>query len=73
MGRDGSIMTVGEVARMLGLANRTVTKLADRGELRAWTVPGSSHRRFARAEIEALRDRLGIPASVGAGGEAGAR
>jgi excisionase family DNA binding protein len=41
-----------EVARMLGLAVRSVQLMVDRGELSAWKTPGG-HRRIARASIEA--------------------
>lgn len=65
-GRDGPVLTVGQVAAILGVSHRTVAKLADGGELEHWTVPGSSHRRFARHAVEAFRVRHGIPRLAGA-------
>jgi excisionase family DNA binding protein len=40
-----------EVARMLGMAVRSVQLMVDRGELRAWKTPGG-HRRIDRASVE---------------------
>lgn len=40
-----------EVARMLGLAVRSVQLMVDRGELDAWKTPGG-HRRISRASVE---------------------
>jgi excisionase family DNA binding protein len=47
--RDFSTM---EVARLLGLAVRSVQLMVDRGELSAWKTPGG-HRRIARDSVEA--------------------
>ena len=40
-----------EVARLLGLAVRSVQLMVDRGELSAWKTPGG-HRRIARSSVE---------------------
>ena len=40
-----------DVARVLGLAVRSVQLMVDRGELEAWKTPGG-HRRIARASVE---------------------
>ena len=40
-----------EVARLLGLAVRSVQLMVDRGELRAWKTPGG-HRRIDRESVE---------------------
>ena len=40
-----------EVARLLGLAVRSVQLMVDRGELEAWKTPGG-HRRISRASVE---------------------
>ena len=40
-----------EVARMLGLAVRSVQLMVDRGELQAWKTPGG-HRRIDRASVD---------------------
>jgi excisionase family DNA binding protein len=50
-----------EVARMLGLAVRSVQLMVDRGELSAWKTPGG-HRRISRESVEAWRSRSGAPA-----------
>jgi len=41
-----------EVARMLGLAVRSVQLMVDRGDLTAWKTPGG-HRRISRSSVEA--------------------
>lgn len=40
-----------DVARLLGLAVRSVQLMVDRGELQAWKTPGG-HRRISRASVE---------------------
>lgn len=42
-----------EVARLLGMAVRSVQLMADRGELEAWKTPGG-HRRISRVSVERL-------------------
>lgn len=41
-----------EVARLLGMAVRSVQLMVDRGELQAWKTPGG-HRRIHRASVDA--------------------
>lgn len=45
-----------DVARVLGLAVRSVQLMVDRGELEAWKTPGG-HRRIARASVERWLDQ----------------
>ncbi len=53
-----------EVARVLGLAVRSVQLMVDRGELEAWKTPGG-HRRIARASVERwLKQRHGPAAAA---------
>ena len=40
-----------EVAKMLGMAVRSVQLMVDRNELEAWKTPGG-HRRIFRASVE---------------------
>jgi excisionase family DNA binding protein len=47
-----------EVARLLGMAVRSVQLMVDRGELEAWKTPGG-HRRIARASVEVWLGRRG--------------
>lgn len=48
-----------EVARMLGLAVRSVQLMVDRNELQAWKTPGG-HRRISRASVEQwIQERSG--------------
>ncbi|OYU46552.1 MAG: DNA-binding protein [Burkholderiales bacterium PBB4] len=48
-------LTTLEVARVLGLAVRSVQLMVDRGALRAWKTPGG-HRRIDRASVEAWQN-----------------
>jgi excisionase family DNA binding protein len=50
-----------EVARMLGLAVRSVQLMVDRGELQAWKTPGG-HRRIARDSVQRWLDGERNPA-----------
>ncbi len=60
-----------EVARLLGLAVRSVQMMVDRGELSAWKTAGG-HRRISRASVEQWRSDRSVvaaaPATVGAAG-----
>lgn len=48
-----------EVARLLGMAVRSVQLMVDRGELEAWKTPGG-HRRISRSSVQRWREaRLG--------------
>jgi excisionase family DNA binding protein len=53
-----------EVARLLGMAVRSVQLMVDRGELSAWKTPGG-HRRIARASVEDWLTRCGRGESAG--------
>ncbi len=60
--RDADCSTV-EVARLLGMAVRSVQLMVDRGELQAWKTPGG-HRRIRRASVDAwLAGRQRSPAA----------
>ncbi len=48
---EGEVCTTLEVARLLGLAVRSVQLMVDRGELQAWKTPGG-HRRISRASVQ---------------------
>ena len=49
-------LTPNEAADLIGISRPTLLKLVDEGELTATNVPGSSHRRLDRLEVEAFRD-----------------
>jgi len=56
-----------EVAKLLGMAVRSVQLMVDRGELSAWKTPGG-HRRISRASVEAwMAGRGHGPAARSAG------
>jgi excisionase family DNA binding protein len=50
-------LSLGEASRLLGIAQGTLRRWADRGQVASFTTPGG-HRRFPRAAIQAL-----VPAS----------
>ena len=58
-----------DVARVLGLAVRSVQLMVDRGELEAWKTPGG-HRRIARASVEQWLNQRRGPATAFAAGDA---
>lgn len=60
MTRD-EILTTGAVSKIIGMSQRTVCRLIDDGWLSGWKVPGSSHRRVARRDLEAFMSEHGIP------------
>jgi excisionase family DNA binding protein len=43
--------TTGDVAKLFGVASRTVTKWFDQGHLKGWRIPGSRDRRINRSEV----------------------
>ena len=57
--------TTAEVAKLLGMAVRSVQLMVDRGDLEAWKTPGG-HRRITRASVERWRGRQGDAATSGA-------
>lgn len=57
-GRDW--LRVGEVARILHVSPRTVTRWADEGKIPIVRTLGG-HRRFSAAEIADLAARMGLP------------
>ncbi|WP_425256634.1 response regulator [Rubrivivax sp. RP6-9] len=61
-----------EVARLLGMAVRSVQMMVDRGELEAWKTPGG-HRRISRESVQRWREarRAGLPRGTAAGGSGG--
>lgn len=60
-----------EVARMLGMAVRSVQLMVDRGEFAAWKTPGG-HRRILRESVERWRAARGISQAGDASGGAAA-
>jgi len=62
-------LTPNEAADLIGISRPTLLKLIDEGQLTATHVPGSSHRRLDRLEVEMFRDsrlqmRAGLNASA---------
>ncbi|MBM4017214.1 MAG: helix-turn-helix domain-containing protein [Planctomycetes bacterium] len=55
------ILTTGEVARLCGVAPRTVTKWFDAGSLRGYKIPGSRDRRIPRDSLIRFMKAHGIP------------
>lgn len=56
-----------EAADLIGISRPTLLKLIDEGVLSATHIPGSSHRRLNRSEVEEFRDgRLRMQAGLNA-------
>jgi excisionase family DNA binding protein len=55
------VLTTGEVARICGVAPRTVTKWFDAGQLRGFKIPGSRDRRIPRESLVRFMKAHGIP------------
>lgn len=51
--RQSRFLTTGEVAEMCGMSQQTVIRQIDRGFLKGFRIPGSTHRRVS---ISALRE-----------------
>ncbi len=56
-----------EVARLLGMAVRSVQLMVDRGELTAWKTPGG-HRRILRESVDRWRETRGLLGQAGSAG-----
>jgi excisionase family DNA binding protein len=54
--RDIQWLQPSEAAAALGVTTKTVSRLADSGEIRS-IRPGGKHRRYAAADIEAILAR----------------
>jgi len=55
------VLTTGEVARLCGVAPRTVSKWFDSGKLRGFKIPGSRDRRIPRESLVRFMRAHGIP------------
>jgi excisionase family DNA binding protein len=54
-------LTTSEVARRCGVSQRTAIRWVERGELRAYKLPGRGDRRVPAAELRQFMRRHGIP------------
>lgn len=54
---EADSLTPAEAATLIGISRPTVLKLIDEGVLTATNVPGSTHRRLPRVEVEDFRAR----------------
>jgi two-component system, OmpR family, response regulator RpaA len=57
----GDHLTTGQVARLCGVAPRTVSKWFDSGKLPGFRVPGSRDRRIPRAAFRAFLTANALP------------
>ena len=55
------VLTTGEVARLCGVAPRTVSKWFDAGRLRGFKIPGSRDRRIPRESLIRFMKAYSIP------------
>jgi len=57
-GDDGEWLTLGQAARFLGVAQSTIRKWSDNGQVPTFYTPGG-HRRYRRSDLNAFLDRSG--------------
>src|SRR5260221_10848507 len=55
---DSEWLTLGQAARVLGVAQSTIRKWSDAGRVPAFYTPGG-HRRYRRTDLESFLDRSG--------------
>lgn len=58
--RPKTILTIGEVAALCGVATRTASQWCDSGLLPSYRLPGSSHRRIHREHLDTFMERNGM-------------
>lgn len=58
---NGKHLTTGQVARMCGVAPRTVSKWCDSGRLPCFRLPGSGDRRISREALCRMLEGSGMP------------
>jgi excisionase family DNA binding protein len=58
------IYTSGQVAKMFGVSGQTVNKWIDTGLLKGFRVPGGSHRRVMKDDLDAFRKACEWPQDV---------
>lgn len=63
LGRD--VFTSGMVARICGVAPRTVSKWFDTGQLRGYRIPGSQDRRITRRQLNEFFRANSLPFRIG--------
>ena len=65
LGTGKDVLTTGQIARLFGVAPRTVAMWCDTGRLRHDRLPGSDDRRVRRAEAIKFAEENGIPTPPG--------
>jgi excisionase family DNA binding protein len=53
--------TTGDIAKLLGVSNRTVVKWMESGKLDHYLIPTSKHRRTSRTKLVAFLKANGMP------------
>jgi excisionase family DNA binding protein len=61
MRRGERDLTTSQAARLARLGASTIRRAVDAGALRAYRVPGSTHRRIRPADLRAWCERHGVP------------
>lgn len=54
------ILTTGQVAKVTGVAMKTVVRWIDSGQLKGFTIPGSQHRRVEEKHLREFMKELGV-------------
>lgn len=58
------ILTTGQVAKILRMAPRTVSRIFDEGSLKGYNIPGSRDRRILASSVRSLMKENGIPENL---------
>lgn len=63
--KNPDVLTTGQVATILAVSSRTVTKMCDSGKLPSYRIPGSADRRVLKSDLMKLMTDTGMPESMG--------
>jgi two-component system response regulator RpaA len=58
------VYTTGQIAKMLSMAPRTISRFIDDGKLKGFQIPGSNHRRVAHNDLITFCKEFKIPESL---------
>ena len=57
------VLTTNEAAKICKLSQQTIIRCFDRGDLKGFRVPGSTHRRILPEELRKFMEKHGMPKS----------
>lgn len=69
-GSDGGMLTIGQTAAVIGVEHKTIRRLVDRGELRAYRLGNTRVIRIDPADVAALMGEVNPAGRALLGGDA---